>query len=162
MKYILSLIVLFAAFVHSPAQSSLDIFNNLAGSTWIAAGKQLGGHDGKTVKEISWGLDGKLVKVKTYTTDPKTLQFGLRNEGVRTLNAESGNIEFYEFDKFGGVSKGKVIADGKDIHYEYEYGDLTLRDSWIFIDKDQYTYVVASVKNGEQDQIYHQGVFVRQ
>ena len=70
--------------------------------------------------------------------------------------------EFYEFDKFGGVSKGKVIADGKDIHYEYEYGDLTLRDSWIFIDKDQYTYVVASVKNGEQDQIYHQGVFVRQ
>lgn len=151
-----------STFFNLIAQSKLSVFDNIAGSTWIAEGKQLGGHDGKTVKEISWGLNGKLIKVKTYTTDPKTFEFGLRNEGVRIFNSETSTIEFYEFDKLGVVSKGKVIIEEKDIHYEYEYGDLTLRDSWIFVSNDQYNYVVASIKDGKQDQVYHKGIFKRQ
>lgn len=158
---VLLLLFCASALFNVAAQTGLDIFENLAESTWTAEGIQLGGHDGKTVKEITWGLDGKLVKVKTYTTDPSTLEFGLRNEGVRTFNPESGIIEFYEFDKLGGVSKGQVIVDGKDIHYEYQYGDLTLRDSWIFVNEDEYNYVVASMKDGKQDQVYHRGVFKR-
>lgn len=141
----------------------LAIFENLAGSTWVAEGKQLGGHDGKTVKEISLGLDGKIVKVLTYTTDPKTLEFGLRNEGIRIFNSSTQAIEFYEFDKHGGVSKGVVIVEGKNLHYQYVYGDLLLRDSWIYNSDNEYTYKVCTVtKTGECLTVHHEGIFVRQ
>ena len=161
MKSLLSL--LFVAFLSTlTAQDNpMTAFDNLIG-TWVSEGTQLGGHEGKTVKEITTGLDGSIIKVKTYTTDPKTLEFGLRNEGVRTKNAETGALEFYEFDRLGGVTKGEVIIEGKDLHYQYAYGDLTLRDSWVFVDKDTYQYAVSSVKEGEVDQVYHQGKFIRQ
>ena len=146
---------------YAVAQNSLAAFNNLVGSTWVASGKQLGGHDGKTVKEFIWGLDGKMVKVKTFTTDPKTLEFGLRNEGVRIWNAQSSEIAFYEFDKLGGVSEGKVIIEEKNIHYEYAYGELLLRDSWTFVNENEYTYTVVSIVDGKQDQVYHTGTFLR-
>lgn len=157
MKILISLL-LFAPLYLS---AQLSAFENLAGSTWISEGKQLGGHEGKTVKEISWGLDGQIIKVKTFTTDPKTLEFGLRNEGVRIQNSETNTLEFYEFDKSGGVTKGIVIVEGANLHYEYPYGELTLRDSWIFLSSDKYEYTVASVINGKQAQLYHKGVFQR-
>lgn len=147
----------------SAQENPLSVFDNLVGSTWISEGKQLGGHDGKTVKEIYRGLDGKIIKVKTYTTDPKTLEFGLRNEGVRTLNRETDQLEFYEFDKNGGISKGVIKVENQNIYYEYVYGDLTLRDSWIYQSKDEYLYRVCSVsEDGKCIQIYHEGKFVRQ
>ena len=145
----------------SHAQPSLAAFDNLVGSTWISTGKQLGGHEGKTEKEFMWGLDGKIVKVKTFTTDPTTLEFGLRNEGIRAWNAQSGKIEFYEFDKLGGISQGVVIIEEKTIHYQYSYGDLILRDSWTYIDENEYTYTVASMVNEKPDKIYHTGTFKR-
>ena len=136
-------------------------FDNLSGDTWISEGKQLGGHDGKTVKEITWGLDGKIIKVKTYTTDPQSLAFGLRNEGIRIFNSQTNQMEFYEFDKLGGVSKGTVTIDGKNIYYEYSYGEMLLRDSWIFVSKDEYEYRVCSIVDSQCDKIFHQGVFKR-
>lgn len=160
MKHLLLVIFLFST-GHAIAQSSLEVFSNIAGSSWISEGKQLGGHDGKTVFEIEWGLDGKMIKVKTYTTDPKTLEFGLRNEGVRFLNNETQKIEFYEFDKLGSISKGEVIIDEKDIHYQYPYGDLILRDSWIYTSKDEYQFIVGSMKDGKLETVYHKAQIVR-
>lgn len=142
-------------------ENQLKPFENLINSTWVSEGEQLGGHQGKTVKEFDWGLNGKLVKVKTWTTDPKTLEFGLRNEGVRLYNADQQEIVFYEFDKLGGISKGVVKIEGCNIHYEYTYGDLLLRDSWIYISKDEYQYRVCSIKEEACDQVYHQGIFKR-
>ena len=139
----------------------LDAFRNLAGSTWISEGDQLGGHQGKTVKRMEWGLDSTIVKVKTYTTDPKTLTFGLRNEGIRAYNAATASWEFYEFDKFGGVTKGEVYAIGKSIYYEYPYGEYLLLDSWEYVSDDEYKYTVSSLENGEIKQQFHQGVFKR-
>ncbi|MEO9869250.1 hypothetical protein [Ekhidna sp.] len=145
----------------SSQENPLTVFSNLVGSAWVSEGEQLGGHQGKTVKEFSWGLDGKIIKVKTFATDPETLEFGLRNEGVRFLNNESNQLEFYEFDKLGGVSKGIVKIQGENIYYEYQYGGLLLRDSWVFISKDEYLYRVCSLKDSECDQVYHKGVFNR-
>ena len=163
MRHLATLSILFLTTICHAQEQSLEVFDNLIGSTWISEGKQLGGHEGKTVKEISTGLDGKIIKVKTYTTDPETLQFGLRNEGVRTLNQETKQLEFYEFDKNGGVSKGVIKVEGQSIHYEYEYGELLLRDSWIFQSEDAYTYRVCSVsEDGQCLQTYHEGVFKRQ
>ncbi len=143
------------------AQNRLEVFSNIVGSTWISEGKQLGGHDGKTVKEFEWGLDKRIIKVKTFTTDPKTLEFGLRNEGVRTFNTQTNQIEFYEFDKLGGVSQGVVKIEDQNIYYEYSYGEMLLRDSWIFISKDEYAYKVCSIVNNKCDQVFHQGIFKR-
>lgn len=163
MKKIVFILTLIAYQSLLAQSDELAIFKNLAGSTWIAEGKQLGGHQGKTVKEISLGLDGEIVKVLTYTTDPKTLEFGLRNEGVRIFNSSTKTIEFYEFDKLGGVSKGVVIVEGKSLHYEYVYGDLLLRDSWIYQSENEYTYKVCTVsKAGECLAVHHEGIFVRQ
>ena len=143
------------------AQSPMEAFSNLAGSTWVSEGKQLGGHEGKTVKEIEWGLDGKIIKVKTFTTDPKTLIFGLRNEGVRTFNTQTNQMEFYEFDKLGGVSKGTIKTEKQNFYYEYSYGEMLLRDSWIFVSEDEYEYKVCSIVNNQCDQVFHQGTFKR-
>ncbi|NQZ77167.1 MAG: hypothetical protein HRT61_13870 [Ekhidna sp.] len=161
MKPIICLVVCLLSSGIKAQTNPLAAFDNLVNSTWISEGKQLGGHEGKTEKQFSLGLDGKLIKVITYTTDPQTLAFGLRNEGVRFFNKEKSEIEFYEFDKLGGVTKGSVKIEGKSIHYEYEYGEYLLRDSWIYISKDEYTFRVCSIKDGECDQIYHEAVFVR-
>jgi len=161
MKQTFLLFLLSFTFQSVAQNSELDAFQNLAGSTWISEGKQLGGHDGKTVKEIKWGLNGQIVQVTTYTTDPQSLEFGLRNEGIRIFNSQSRMLEFYEFDKLGGVSKGIIKTNGKDIHYEYEYGDLVLRDSWIFESEDQYRYRVCSMQADSCTQVYHEGVFKR-
>ena len=159
---LLYLLLLGFSFQHLSAQEGpLSAFENLLG-TWVSEGKQLGGHDGKTVKNFEKGLDGAIIKVMTYTTDPQTLLFGLRNEGIRIFNSESELVEFYEFDKHGGVTKGEVIIEGKNIHYQYSYGGLTLRDSWTFMNNNEYIYTVASFKEGKQDQLHHQGVFKRE
>jgi len=161
MKIIASLSLTLLFLTPFAQEAPLSAFENIVGSTWISEGTQLGGHQGKTVKEIKWGLDGKIVQVTTYTTDPNTLEFGLRNEGVRIFNAESEQLEFYEFDKKGGVSKGVIKIDGKNIYYEYPYGDLVLRDSWIYQSKDEYIYRVCAVKTDTCDQVFHEGTFNR-
>lgn len=139
----------------------MAVFDNLVGSTWVSEGKQLGGFDGKTEAVFSWGLDQKIVHVKTYTTDPQTKAFGLRNEGVRAFDAAEKKIAFYEFDKFGGITAGTVIVDGRDLHYEYEYQGLTLRDSWIYVSEDEYQFVVGTWENGDWTKKFHETIFTR-
>ncbi len=139
----------------------MGVFDNLVGSTWRSEGKQLGGFDGKTEFVFSWGLDQKIVHVKTYATDPQTKEFGLRNEGVRAFNAAKERIEFYEFDKFGGLTPGTVIVRGKDLHYEYDYQGLTLRDSWIYVSKDEYQFIVGTWENNAWTKKFHEAKFMR-
>ncbi|NRB50912.1 MAG: hypothetical protein HRU41_24800 [Saprospiraceae bacterium] len=139
----------------------MAVFDNLVGSTWVSEGKQLGGFDGKTEAVFSWGLDQKIVHVKTYTTDPQTKDFGLRNEGVRAFDAAKERIAFYEFDKFGGITAGIVIADSKNLHYEYDYQGLTLRDSWIYVSEDEYQFIVGTWENGDWTKKFHEARFSR-
>lgn len=122
---------------------------------------QLGGFEGKTVHDIEWGLNGKIVKVKTYTTDPKTKEFSLRNEGIRTFNSQTDQLEFYEFDKLGGVTSGSITADGSNIYFEYVYEGLTLRDSWIYQTKDEYQLIVGIWKDGKWTKKFHEATFIR-
>ncbi len=136
-------------------------FDNLVESTWVSEGKQLGGFDGKTEAVFSWGLEQKIVHVKTYTTDPQTKVFGLRNEGVRAFDAAKEKIAFYEFDKFGGITAGTVIVEDKDLHYEYDYQGLTLRDSWIYVSEDEYQFIVGTWENGDWTKKFHEARFLR-
>lgn len=161
MKKIAFLISLFCCAQLNAQTGQLSAFKNLINSTWISEGKQLGGHEGKTEKTFSLGLDGKLIKVVTYTTDPKTLEFGLRNEGVRIFNEEKNEIEFYEFDKLGGITRGVVMVEGQNLHYQYSYGEYTLRDSWIYVSENKYQYRVCSIVDNQCEAVYHESHFTR-
>ncbi|MGI9542882.1 MAG: hypothetical protein ACR2MX_06450 [Cyclobacteriaceae bacterium] len=139
----------------------IKAFENLIGGKWISQGKQLGGFNGKTEIQFEWGLNGKIVKATTYATDPKTMEFGLRNEGIRAYSAADKVVQFYEFDKLGGITKGEVLVDGTDLHYNYEYQGMMLRDSWIFVDNDQYTLIVGVWQEDKWSQKFHEQVFRR-
>jgi hypothetical protein len=139
----------------------MEAFNVLVGSTWVFEGTQLGGHEGRTEQQFELGLDGKIVKVKTYSTDPKTLQFGLRNEGVRSWNAADSLIYFYEFDKNGGITTGTVTVNKNDLYYDYEYQGIMLRDSWEYVDADTYLLIVGIWDGKTWKQKYHEAKFLR-
>ena len=148
--------------LHAQAQlSPMQAFRNLAGSTWVSEGIQLGGKEGRTEKKIAFGLDGNIVKVQTYIQNSETKQMEIRNDGIRAWNAQDSTIQIFECDIFGGVTQGKVLTTETDIHYEYHYHGVDLRDSWIYKDKDTYQYIVGVWKDGEWEKIYHQGVYKR-
>ena len=115
---ILSLnLLLFVALLSQAQTSPLSVFDNLIGSSWVSEGTQLGGFEGKTVYQVESGLEGKIIKVTTYATDPTTKEFGLRNEGIRAYDATEKVLKFYEFDKLGGITVGNVVVDGRNMHF---------------------------------------------
>ena len=139
----------------------MSVFENSIGGAWVSEGVQQGGLQGKTVDEFTWGLDGKIVKTKHYSNDPKTLEFGLRNEGIRVSNAADSIIQFYEFDKLGGITSGTILIEGKNMHYEYVYHGLNLRDTWKFVDSDTYELTVGVLKDDVWETKYHEAIFTR-
>lgn len=154
-------ILILTASISSAQENPIVAFDNLVGDSWISEGLQLGGFEGKTVHEITWGLNEKIVKVKTFTTDPETRIVVLRNEGIRAFNSSSNKLEFYEFDKLGGISVGIIKIDGKNIHFEYSYEGLALRDSWIYKSKNEYLFIVGIWGNGEWDKKFYETSFKR-
>ena len=48
-----------------------------------------------------------IIKAQAYgTVNSQTGEFGLRNEGIRAYDAEAGELRFWEFDVFGGITAG--------------------------------------------------------
>jgi len=161
MKTTITIFLLLIARLLNAQQEQLSAFKNLCGSSWISEGMQLGGFEGKSVYEMEWGLDGKIVKLKTFATDPKTKEFGLRNEGVRVFDAASKQLVFFEFDKLGGITTGMVLIEENNIHYEYEYQGMLLRDSWIYISENEYSYIVGIWKDGAWMRKFHEATLKR-
>ena len=144
------------------AQDITEHFTSLIGSKWRMEGKWDNGKSFKQEKEFSLGLEGKIVRVKTYgTINPQTGDFGLRNEGVRTYNAQTKQFEFYEFDVFGGVTSGTVEFEDGNIIYHYTYNGEDLTDFWEKVDEDTYKYKVGILEDGKWTKVYHTSEFVR-
>ena len=142
--------------------TKLNGFSNLIGGTWLTETEWSNGNQFKQEIIFEWGLNHKIVKVKTLgTVDQRTKEYGLRNEGIRAWNAQDSTIQFWEFDVFGGITSGLCYFDGKDLHYEYEYHSQKLRESWLFIDSDTYEYKVSSLLNGKIDKVYMESVYKR-
>lgn len=148
--------------LHLVAQSKeLKPFEILIGGKWGHEGIQLGGHQGKTEYHFSKGLDGKIIKVKTFTTDPKTKTFELRNEGIRAWNATDSLIYFYEFDKNGGFTTGKVSFEDKDINYDYNYHGTSVRDSWEYIDDNTFGLIIGIWDGKIWKKKFHEAIYTR-
>lgn len=141
---------------------SLDKFEALLDGIWLTEGKWENGVSFKQEIDFSWGLNKKIVKVKTFgTIDHKTKEYGLRNEGIRSFNADDSIIKFWEFDVFGGVTEGICFFEDKDLHYKYEYKGEMLRESWIFIDENNYKYKLGRIKGDTMDKVYMESSYKR-
>ena len=129
--------------------------NNLIDKTWYAEGNW--GDGSKFKQEITFtkDLEGSIIiaRAKGYVDQEQT-KYGNRNHGIRKFNPETGQCEFWEFDAFGGVTKGEVVFDGKDIIYQYKYGESVVTDMWQYKNDSTYTFTVGSYTDGQWNQKY--------
>ncbi len=133
----------------------LNIFTPLMDKVWHAEGKWGDGSSFKQETVFSYDLSQKIVIARSKGfIDQAQTQYGNRNHGIRKVNPETGKIEFWEFDVFGGVTQGEVTYSGKDIIYTYTYGDSIVTDYWKYENDSTYTYTVGSYSNGIWKQKY--------
>ncbi|NKI32067.1 hypothetical protein [Croceivirga thetidis] len=133
----------------------MDIFENFIGKTWSAEGKWGDGSLFKQVSTFSYSLDSTLVIVESKGfTDQEQTKFGNRNHGIRKWNSEIGFVEFWEFDVFGGLTKGKIFVEDKNLRYEYVYGDTLVSDYWEYVNDNTYNFKVGNYIQGVWEQVY--------
>jgi len=163
MKSNLLLVVTFLITTLSFGQDSkLAIFDNLVSKTWKAEGAW--GDGSKFVQEITfnYSLDKTVVIAESIGfVDKAQTKLGPRNHGVRQFDAKTNIIKFWEFDVFGGLTEGTVVGEGKNIIYQYKYGNSVVTDMWEYVDDSTYTFKVGSYENGEWKQVYLSTQFIQ-
>ncbi len=157
--YLLTIGFALTAITAIAQENPMNAFEKLAGATWVSGGLQLGGFEGRTEYEMNWDLNKKVVRVNSFSTDPKTKEFGFRAVGIRTYNTTTKQLEFYEFDKYGGVTPGTILVDGNNLHFEYEYGGSYLRDSWIYENDNTFQFIVGIWEDGKWSKKFHETTF---
>ena len=157
---VLSLTSLFQASLLS--QQSLDIFKPLVDKVWYAEGTWGNGSSFKQEVEFSFDLGGQLVIAQSQGfTNMEQTEYGPRNHGIRRYDAETQQILFVEYDVFGGVTKGEVQGNERDIIYTYDYGGTMVTDYWQYVDEDNYNFTVGMMKDGKWQQKLLETRFVR-
>ena len=136
-------------------QTHLSSFQNLVGKEWIAEGKWGDGTAFKQEIIFTFDLNNTLViaKSKGFTNKEQT-EYGWRNHGVRKFDSETNTIRFWEFDVFGGLTEGTVKIDGKNIIYQYKYGESSVTDMWEYVNDDTYNFKVGNYEDGNWKQVY--------
>jgi len=148
-------VLLFSSLTLMGQKTELSIFDPLVSKTWKAEGNW--GDGSKFVQEISfeYGLKATIVLVKSMGfIDKEQTQLGVRNHGIRQFDTVSGQVKFWEFDVFGGRTEGIVIAEGKNILYQYKYGNSLVTDMWEYVNDTTYNFKVGDYQNGMWKQIY--------
>lgn len=155
MKHSILILLLFIPSLTFGQNSELSIFNNLAGKTWKAEGHWGNGSKFFQEIEIEFLLDSSIVitKTKGFINKEQT-KLGLRNHGIRQYDKNSKRIKFWEFDVFGGLTEGIVFAEGKNIVYQYKYGNSYLTDMWEYVNDSTYNFKVGNYDGGIWKQIY--------
>ncbi len=136
-------------------KSELSVFKNLTDKVWQAEGNWGDGSKFKQEIVFTFDLDSTIVitKSKGFTNKERT-EYGSRNHGIRKYDVATKTIKFWEFDVFGGLTKGEVTIDGKNILYQYQYGESVVTDMWIYVDDNTYNFKVGSYADGKWKQVY--------
>ncbi len=155
MKTKLILFVLMLPVLTYCQTSDLSLFKNLVSKTWNAEGNWGDGSKFKQEIVMNYSLDSTLVVVKSigYINKEQTKE-GLRNHGIRQYDKKSNRIKFWEFDVFGGLTEGTVFSEGKNIVYQYKYGESVVTDMWEYVDDYTYNFKVGSYADGVWKQVY--------
>jgi uncharacterized membrane protein len=161
MRFLITTICLFVV-LSSYSQDRLGAFDNLIGGRWKVKTNWSNGEAFEQETIFQWAFDRKAVKTMTYSLlPPDGQQFGLKSEGIRMFDRNTEKIRFWEFGLDGTIVEGTVEASPKAIHYYYKYGQITIRESWVFSTKDRYTYTIGQWHGGRLTQTYLQSTAVR-
>jgi len=128
----------------APPAKPLEPLAHLVGGQWRGELKMV---DGTVIRAriiFEWGLDGSLIKSKTYGAvgdGPERLAY----EGMFAWHPGKKAIVFREFSAFGGVNEGTIVPEGDALHVtwaDYDQSGLTeYRETLRFSDRDHYTSV---------------------
>ncbi|MDT0607327.1 hypothetical protein [Croceitalea rosinachiae] len=153
-SFCISISILF--YSNSLAQSgNLKVFQPLIGKTWVAEGNWGNGTKFKQETTFSYDLDSTIIIANSNGfINKEQTKFGDRNHGIRKWDEESEAIRFWEFDVFGGVTTGKILVDGKNMRYEYQYGTTVISDFWEYIDATTYNFTIGNYEEGKWQQKY--------
>ncbi len=135
--------------------NELSLFDPLVGKTWKAEGNWGDGSPFSQEIEINYSLDSSIVLLNTmgYVNTERN-KLGLRNHGIRQFDKETNQIKFWEYDVFGGLTEGIVYNEGKNIVYQYQYGDFLVTDMWKYVNDSTYSFKVGNFNDGQWEQIY--------
>ncbi|MGQ1908324.1 hypothetical protein ACT3CE_00915 [Marinifilum sp. RC60d5] len=159
---LLSLLVILPVFLKAQKLLSLSGFADFTEGIWLTEGNWANGKSFKQEVDYYWGLNQKIIKVKTYgTINSETNEYGLRNEGIRSYNVKDSVLQFWEFDIYGGITSGTCFFEDKNLNYEYEYNGEFLRETWFYVDKNHYNYQIGSLKDGKIDKVYMKSSYCR-
>lgn len=146
-KILLVTLIALTTTMNGVSQSQLSAFDPFIGREWVSDKSH---PDFQQTVSMAYSLDSMLVLVKSYGhIDQNKQKWGLRNHGVRSYNTEGETIKFWEFDIFGGVTEGTVTTEGRNLYYDYNYGDaqkLNLTDAWEYVDESTYQFTVGQRK----------------
>lgn len=151
---ILLLIILFPLMSISQ-KFELSNFENLTGKTWKAEGKW--GDGTKFIQKINfeYSLDSTLIICDTKgLINDKSSKLKPRGHGIRQYDKNSNSIKFWEFDRNGGLTRGSVSFDKKNIIYQYKYKEAILTDMWEYVNDSTYNYKVGNYMNNVWIQTY--------
>lgn len=154
MKRILTLLGILV-FINAAAQkdtltreASYALFSNLVG-TWETKGNWKNGSPYHQQMVVAKELTGNIFTAKTRDfVDSKQFDDAGRNFGVRAWDKQEKKMKFWEFDVFGGITKGEIIFDGNNIYFVYDYPDKNgnarkMADAWVHVDKNTYQFTIA-------------------
>lgn len=119
----------------------LEPLAHLVGGQWRGELKLLDGTVIRARHIFEWGLDGTVLKSKTYGAvgdGPEQLVY----EGVYGWHPEKKAIVFREFSAFNSVNEGTVTPEGNALHYAWAEhspkGTTHYRETLRFPDPDHY------------------------
>lgn len=161
MKNLFLLLFLHPLLIQAQDNKPLAIFEPLMGKTWQAEEAWENGSSFKQTVELSYDLDSSIVIVKSegYTNQEQS-EYGPRNHGIRQYDPTTKEIKFWEFDVFGGLTTGTVFAQGKNIFYQYQYGDTFVTDLWEYINDTTYSYTVGIYTDGKWEKVFLKTEFI--
>lgn len=161
-KLLLTPLFIVSLLVAAQEPAPLSVYADQVGSTWVIDAQWGNGSPFKQEITLSYGLNNAVVIAKTRGfIDQEQTTLGDRNHGIRKFNSETNQIEFWEFDAFGGLTQGTVTVKGKDLYYVYEYQGTWLADIWEYKDEDTYVYKVAQYVDGTVGDVYLTGEYKR-
>lgn len=164
MKNIITIfLIAFTPIVAMAQKGNLSIFDNLINKTWKAEGNWGDGSKFHQQTTFEYDLEKAIITAKSKGyIDKKQTQIGDRNLGIRKFDTVSKTIKFWEFDAFGGVTEGKVFAEGKNIVYQYKYGESLVTDMWEYVNDNTYNFKVGAYEDGTWKQLYLSTQFIKQ
>jgi len=155
MKSILLIITLTISSISFSQKADLSIFKNLVNKTWKAEGKWGDGNSFKQEITFTYSLDSSIITTKTIGfLNKEQTELGQRNLGIRQVDEKTGAIKFSEYDIFGGLTEGTVTTIGKNIIYQYQYGNFFVTDIWEYVDENTYNFKVGDYKKGIWKEVF--------